>query len=233
MDRTKLVQRIIICIKQLKEEADELFKPDNIISHSDLMIEEYFLQKFNPYLDKVKHDIKELPPDEYLAIELDVWIKMLDSKLKIIKSDSYFEKYAEVLYIKQTFYPKLMDFLRELKLEVLENEFDARTDVSVNLRSSKIEFGPNTLVVSPSVVAALVSLLYNFNVLSPNQDMEQLHRVIAQITGFNREQIAGLLEMDINSGRLKAKVSTDDLKFLSKLLRSMAARTEFIISYND
>ncbi len=233
MDRTKLVRQIILCIKQLKEESGLLFTADNIIHTSGLMVEEYFLQKFNPFLDRVKSEIKNLPPDEYLAIELDAWIKLLKAKYDTLENDDHIEEYAEVLYIKQQFYPKLIDVLNDLKLEVLEGEFDARTDAAISFINSKIELGPNTLVVSPSVVAALISLLYNFNVLAQNQDIKVLCSAFSKITGYNPDDLQSYLSVDGESGRLKAKVNIEDLRVLHKLLKSMMARTEFILSYND
>jgi hypothetical protein len=197
------------------------------------MVEEYFLQKFNPFLDRVKAEIKNLPPDEYLAIELDAWIKLLKAKYDTLENVDHIEEYAEVLYIKQQFYPKLIDVLNDLKLEVLEGEFDARTDSAISFINSKIELGPNTLVVSPSVVAALISLLYNFNVLAQNQDIKVLCSAFSKITGYNPDDLQSYLSVDGESGRLKAKVNIDDLRALHKLLKSMMSRTEFILSYND
>jgi len=197
------------------------------------MVEEYFLQKFNPFLDRVKSEIKNLSPDEYLAIELDAWIKLLKAKYDTLENDDHIEEYAEVLYIKQQFYPKLIDVLNDLKLEVLEGEFDARTDAAISFINSKIELGPNTLVVSPSVVAALISLLYNFNVLAQNQDIKVLCSAFSKITGYNPDDLQSYLSVDGESGRLKAKVNVEDLRVLHKLLKSMMSRTEFILSYND
>lgn len=233
MDRTKLVRQIIICIKQLKEESNTLFAAGNIISGSGIMIEEYFLQKFTPFIERVKTEIKNLPPDEYLAIELDAWLKLLKVKLNNLEVEEHLAEYAEVLYIKQQFYPKLIDVLNDLKLEVLEGEFDARTDSAISFINSKIDLGPNTLVVSPPVIAALVSLLYNFNVLAQNQEIKVLCAAFSKITGYKPADLEAYLSVDEESGRLKAKVNIDDLKVLHKLLKSMMSRTEFILSYND
>jgi hypothetical protein len=233
MDRTKLVRQIILCIKQLKEKSGLLFTAENIIHTSGLMVEEYFLQKFNPFLDNVKAEIKKLPPDEYLAIEIDAWTKLLKAKYDALESDDSIEEYAEVLYIKQQFYPKLIEVLTDLKLEVLEGEFDARADAAVSYINSKIELGPNTLVVSPQVVAALISLLHNFNVLSQGQDVKVLCSAFSKITGYNPDDLHSFLSVDNESGRLKAKVNIEDLRVLHKLLKSMISRTEFILSYND
>ncbi|MGE0079108.1 MAG: hypothetical protein AB7S48_14720 [Bacteroidales bacterium] len=233
MERTKLVRQIILCIKQLKEESNNLFTPEIIIPNSGLMIEEYFFQKFTPFVEKVKNDIRRLPPDEYLAIEIDAWMKLLKVKYDALETDNQFEEYAEVLYIKQRFYPRLLEVLGDLKLEVLEGEFDARTDSSISLVNSKVELGPNTLVVSPAVAAALLSLLYNFNVLAQNQDLQALCSSFSKMTGYSPNDLLLFLKAENESGRIKAKVNIDDLRVLHKLLKSMIARTEFILSYND
>ncbi|MBC7125737.1 MAG: hypothetical protein H5T24_08915, partial [Bacteroidales bacterium] len=150
MERAKAIGQIIAVIKQLKKETDELFAPENIINHSELLIEEYFQQLFNPFLKKVKADIRSLPLDEYLPIELDSWIRILKMKLVAIERGEHTEKYAEVLYIKQRFYPELIDVLKELQLEALEAEFDARVDRE---QLSKPILGPNTIVLSIESVA--------------------------------------------------------------------------------
>lgn len=233
MDRTKLVRQIIICVKQLKEEANALFSAENIIHSSGLMVEEYFLQKFTPFLEKVKSEIKNLPTDEYLAVELDAWIKLLKVKFDAIETNIHKEEYAEALYIKQQFYPLLIQALIDIKLEVLEGEFDARTDLTISLNNSKVEVGPNTLIVSPAVTSALMSLLFNFNVLAQNQDLRILCSTFSKLTGYNADDLLSYLSVENESGRLKAKVTVEDLKILQKLLKSMSARTEYILSYND
>ncbi len=233
MERTKLVRQIILCVKELKEEANALFASENIIPNSDLMIEEFFMQKFTPYILRVKNAVKGLPSDEYMAIELDAWLKVLRGKCSALQSSDYTEEYAEVLYIKQQFYPKLMDVISDLKLEVLEGEFDARTDSSIAWTDSKIELGPNTLVVTPSVISALVSLLYNFNILQQNQSIQSICAAFASVTGYSGADLEQYLNAETQSGRLVAKIDTDDLRILHKLLRSMTARTEYVLSYND
>ncbi len=80
-----------------------MFAAGNIISGSGIMIEEYFLQKFTPFIERVKTEIKNLPPDEYLAIELDAWLKLLKVKLNNLEVEEHLAEYAEVLYIKQQF----------------------------------------------------------------------------------------------------------------------------------
>lgn len=233
MDRTKVVLQIILCIKQLKEEANALFMAEDIVPNSSLKIEEFFQQKFNPYLEKVRHAIKGLPTDEYLAIEIDAWMRLLNAKLNTLEVNEYTGEYAEVLYIKQQFYPKLIDALRDLRLEVLETEFDARSDSPITAVNSMVELGPNTLVVSPAAVAALISLLYNFNVLALNTDIANLCKSFSDITGYKANDLSAYLSVEKESGRLKAKVGVEELKVLHKLLKSMISRTEFILSYTE
>ncbi|HOU75053.1 MAG TPA: hypothetical protein PLW22_09890 [Tenuifilum sp.] len=230
MERAKAIGQIIAVIKQLKKETDELFAPENIINHSELLIEEYFQQLFNPFLKKVKADIRSLPLDEYLPIELDSWIRILKMKLVAIERGEHTEKYAEVLYIKQRFYPELIDVLKELQLEALEAEFDARVDRE---QLSKPILGPNTIVLSIESVAMLITMLYNFNIISGAVPIDDICRSFAAMTGYNAGELKQLLRFDEENGRLTSIVKAEDMDVLLKLLRSIVARIENLRQYTD
>jgi len=228
MNRSQLLSRIILVIKQLKDEAKQVFNPENILPNSEYLIEEFFQQKFTPYLEKVKEEIRQLPQDEYVAVELDAWVKVLRSKLSEIDSGKYKEEYAEVLYIKRRFYPLLIDTLKELELEVLEKEFDAKADQDEN-----IQYGEHTVLLSVDVIAASIALLYNFNIISPNNSLENICKHFASLTGYSWEELFRIVELDRQNGRLRAKVNRSELKILLKLLHSMTSRTEYALSYEE
>lgn len=230
MERAKVIGQIIAVIKQLKKETDELFAPENIINHSELLIEEYFQQLFNPFLNKVKADIRALPLDEYLPIEIDSWIRILRLKLVAIERGQHNEKYAEVLYIKQRFYPELINVLKELQLEVLETEFDARVDRE---QLAKPLLGPNTIVLSLESVALLIAMLYNFNIISGAIPIDDICKNFAAMTGYKAEDIKALLRFDEGNGRLTTIVKAYDMDVLLKLLKSMCARIENLRQYSD
>ncbi|MGD9978662.1 MAG: hypothetical protein AB7S54_12105 [Bacteroidales bacterium] len=230
MERARVIGQIIAVIKQLKKETDALFAPENIINHSELLMEEYFQQLFNPFIKKVKSSIRSLPPDEYLPIEIDSWIRVLMLKLAAIERGQHDDKYAEVLYIKQRFYPELIEVLKELQLEALESEFDARVD---NEHLVKSQLGPNTIVLSLESVALLIAMLYNFNIISGAVPIDEICKSFAAMTGYNADDLKQLLRFDENSGRLTSIVKANDMDVLLKLLKSIGARIENLRQYYD
>ncbi|HBI80856.1 MAG TPA: hypothetical protein DDY04_02660 [Bacteroidales bacterium] len=230
MERARVIGQIIAVIKQLKKETNALFAPENILNHSELLMEEYFQQLFNPFIKKVKSSIRSLPPDEYLPIEIDSWIRVLMLKLAAIERGQHDDKYAEVLYIKQRFYPELIEVLKELQLEALESEFDARVD---NEHLVKSQLGPNTIVLSLESVALLIAMLYNFNIISGAVPIDEICRSFAAMTGYNAGDLKQLLRFDENSGRLTSIVKANDMDVLLKLLKSIGARIENLRQYYD
>jgi len=230
MERARVIGQIIAVIKQLKKETNALFAPENILNHSELLMEEYFQQLFNPFIKKVKSSIRSLPPDEYLPIEIDSWIRVLMLKLAAIERGQHDDKYAEVLYIKQRFYPELIEVLKELQLEALESEFDARVD---NEHLVKSQLGPNTIVLSLESVALLIAMLYNFNIISGAVPIDEICKSFAAMTGYNAGDLKQLLRFDENSGRLTSIVKANDMDVLLKLLKSIGARIENLRQYYD
>lgn len=230
MERARAIGQIIAVIKQLRKEADELFTSDNIVEHSELLIEEFFQQKFNPFLAHVKEQVRALPLDDYLPVELDSWIRLINIKLSAIERGQHDERYAEVLYIKQRFYPELVEVLKELQLEVLEAEFDARVDKQTE---SKTSIGPNTIVLSHESVALLIAMLYNFNLISGTVSIDEICRSFSVMTGYDAADIKKMLRFDEESGRLKTIVKAEDMDVLLKLLKSICARIENLKLYSD
>lgn len=230
MERARVVGQIIAVIKQLRKEADELFTSDNIVEHSELLIEEFFLQKFNPFLARVKERVRALPLDDYLPVELDSWVRLINIKLSAIDRGQHDERYAEVLYIKRRFYPELVEVLKELQLEVLEAEFDARVDKQTE---NKTFIGPNTFVLSHESVALLIAMLYNFNLISGAVSVDEICRYFSAMTGYDAADIKKMLCFDEESGRLKTTAKAADMDVLLKLLKSICARIENLKLYSD
>ncbi len=229
-ERAKVIGQIIAVIKQLRKEADTLFSDAVILEKTDILIEEYFQQRFIPFLETVRTQVRLLPLDDYLPIELDAWIKLIELKLKAFEQGTHKEKFAEVLYIKQRFYPELIQVLKELQLEVLEAEFDARVDGE---QSFKPNLGPNTIVISHESVALLIAMLYNFNLISGTTSIDKICQSFAEMTGYKVNDIRRILKFDESSGRLTTVVRAADMDVLLKLLRSMVARIESFRQYSD
>lgn len=233
MDRSEIVRAIIVAIKNLKDETRALFSKESLLEYPNLMIDEFFQQKFNPLKDKIKVEIRRLPADEYIAIELDAWIKLLVIKLNTVDSDENTSGNDQIIHIYRRFYPELINTLSELKLEVLETEFDARVDGVHGSRQNLIaDYGPNTLVVSPAVVASLITLMYNFNLLRASVSVDTICNLFSTLTGYGVESISQHVEFDKLTGRLKTQVNCDDLLQLEKILKSMLSRLDYVISYN-
>ncbi|QKG80126.1 hypothetical protein [Tenuifilum thalassicum] len=230
MERAKKIGQIIAVIKQLRKETDELFTPDNIINQSDILIEEFFLQKLNPLIARIREQVRRLPVDEYLPIEIDSWIRLINLKLQAIESGNLQEKYAEVLYIKKRFYPEVVNALKELQLEVLEAEFEARVDSDSALKPTP---AANTIVISHESLSLLISMLYNFNIIGGNVSVEEICRCFSMMTGYDANQLMNQLKFDESSGRLLSTVNANDMDVLIRLLKSIISRIENLKLYTD
>lgn len=234
MERSEVVRTIIMSIKRLKEEAKALFASDAFSRLSGSELDTAFQQQFTPLTDHIRVEIRRLPIDEYIAIELDAWIKVLAIKLNAIDSDSQGDADPNQAYVRRRFYPELINLLTDLKLEVLETEFDSRVDSAAACEMGQFgECGPNTLVVSPAVIAALVTLMYNFNLLRASASVDSICSAFSSLTGYSAESIRQHLVFDNVTGRLKSLVHCDDLLLLEKICKSMLSRLDYVISYNS
>jgi hypothetical protein len=221
MDRDKTVSAIISKFSELKKEFNELFSEERIIEKAELMIEEFFESKFNPFLQKLNKDITSLPLDDYTLIAIDLWTKDLNKK-NIENED--LSTFAEVKYINQKYLPKLIDELKNLKLKILEDLFHNESSGSKNSQNILINYRKQ--VLSVNALAFLFTQLHNFNVIPNTSSLEESINLYCDLIGVPQEQIKEIVNQDNESMRLFANANVEELQVLSKILKSILSRTE-------
>lgn len=225
MDRARLINDIVRSIAQLKQETEHFFSDTSTIPSSGFMIEEFFQQKFNPFLAHIATTIKALPDDEYLVFTIDGWVKHLQKEMERINNGDISEVYAELTYVKYRFYPKIVELLQDLKLEVLERTYNvSTTDISAPMQSFRIK--PNGSKLSSDGVALLIALLYNFKVVSDELSVDEICNRFGALTGLDPEQIKRDLSVDFANQRMRASVSAAEASKVHSVLKSMVARVE-------
>jgi hypothetical protein len=223
MDRDKIVGNIISTFSRLRVDATKLFSEKSIIEKAEIMIEEFFELKFIPYIIRLKKEIISLPPDDYTIIAIDSWLKELNKSIIDLSTSNALEGYAEVRYIQQKYIPKLVETLKDTKLEILETHF------SFNGQDKKQHqpFLTNSkTLLSQSAIAYMFTQLYNFNAISRDISIEEAIVLYCNLMGGNNDEVSGLILHDSESHRLTSKVTIEDLQLVSKLMKSILARTE-------
>lgn len=222
MERTKTVMLIINTIKSLRKDELKLFSEDSFKDHPGYLIDEFFQMKYIPFIYNLKRTIKSIPHDDYIIIELDKWIADIREGLNDIENSTEIKGFAELAYLKVRFFPDLINVLDDLKLERLEKEFNVDSDSS---KTSQMVMADNSLkVLAPDGIALLISMLYNFNVLSHNLTIDKLSDLFAELTGQVKEDICSKLTLDKTTGRLISNTSAEQLAKVFKLTKSFNAR---------
>ncbi|MBN1989439.1 MAG: hypothetical protein JW783_08595 [Bacteroidales bacterium] len=225
MDRARLINDIVRSIAQLKQETEHFFSDKSTIPSSGFMIEEFFQQKFNPFLTHIASQVKALPDDEYLVFAIDGWIKHLQKELERIDNGDISEVYAELTYAKFRFYPQIIDLLQDLKLEVLERTFNVHSsDISAPAQQFRVK--PNGSRLDTDGVALLIALLYNFKVVTDELSVDQICERFGSLTGLDSEAIKQSLAVDFTKQRMRASVSNAEAQKVRTVLKAMVARVE-------
>jgi len=223
MDRAQVVSQTIATFNTLRDKATELFSEESILSRSELMIEEYFEAKFNPFLRKAKATIESIPLNDYTVVAIDSWIKNLKVSIDHLEGGTHSLRHAESVYIHQKYLPQLVNFLGNVKLEVLESIFKTHEEVSAPTPISTVK---NHKGLAPGALSSLIAQLLNFGVFRNDLSPDMLARVLAPVLGCNAEDIANNLTYDKESHRFAGSGSAQELAALAKLMRSIAARIE-------
>lgn len=228
MDRAKILNQVINQIKQLREEGNHLFSNEIIVPKAEYMIEEFFEAKFNPFLEKVSLQIHSLPHDEYIIVSIDTWIKDLNDQIKRIENSIPEDEYAEVLYIRQKYIPILIDKLSDIKLDLLEHEFNAHDeDIKKQWPSKAIE---DDSILQPDGIALVASLLYNHRIMKSSLSIDDICDHFSKLSGYPSSQIKKYIGFDDTHARLVVKPNTDDLLRLQKVIKAMGVRVDSIIA---
>ena len=215
MERADIVRRIIMTIIGLRNAAKALMADFGTVS------DEEFNRRFNQLANQIESEITALPPDEYTAMEIEAWIRLLYIRLNGLERDN-----VPNLHLSRRYITDLIGLLTSTQLRVLEDEHDFRLDAAPG--------GPsrNMLEVQPAVLAALMSNMHNMNLLRAHADPQQLCAHFAALTGYSPDEIARHVELYRATGRLKAQVGLDDMLRLQRIVQSMLERIDSLISYS-
>ncbi|MBO7495146.1 MAG: hypothetical protein J6T98_01220 [Salinivirgaceae bacterium] len=220
MERADIVRRIIMTILGLRNAAKALLADWDSMSEAD------FSTRFNQLSEQIEAEISALPPDEYTAMEIEAWIRLLYIRLNALDTSK------STLNLNQQYISELIALLENTKVRVLEDEFDARLDcLPVGAKAPIEPNGPEMLMVEPSVIAALMSLLHSFGLIQPNMEPAVLSRHVSAITGYSAAEIERFLEIDNATGRLKATVASEDMQQIRRIVSCMLERLRHIMQY--
>ena len=225
MDRAKIVSQTIAAFKLLRHQADEIFSEQSILSRSQVMIEEYFESKFNPFLRGLQSTIASIPQNDYTVIALDTWLKALSKQLDSIEGAPLETAYPEVIYIRQQYFPRLIDKLTDIKIELLERLFTPEENLPDDSVEKVIRVDTET-VLTPGSAAFLVAQLYNFKVINPEISPSTIAKIFGPMVGCDAQSIELAIAYDRTNHRFTAKANGEELVVLSKILRSISARVE-------
>lgn len=223
MDRAQVVSQTIATFNTLRDQVANLFSEESILSQSELMIEEYFEAKFNPFLRKAKVTVESIPLNDYTVVAIDLWLKNLKSTIDHLEIGDHGLRHAESVYIHQKYLPRLISFLENVKLEILESIFktpDYDSDPEF------VSTNTNHKGLAPGALSSLIAQLLNFGVIRNDLPPDVLAKVLAPIVGCTTDDIALNLTYDRVNHRFTGNATTPELASLAKLMRSIAARIE-------
>ncbi|MBQ9470422.1 MAG: hypothetical protein IJU72_05660 [Bacteroidales bacterium] len=185
------------------------------------MPEDEFNRRFNQLSEQIEAEIAALPPDEYTAMEIEAWIRLLYIRLNGLERDN-----VPNLHLNRHYITELISLLSSTQLRVLEDEHDFRIDAAPSgAARSMIE-------VDPAVLAAMLATMHNLSLLRSNTDPQQLCAHFATLMGYNPDEIARHVELDRATGRLKAHVELGDMLKLQRIVQCMLDRINSLISYS-
>lgn len=223
MDRAQVVSQTIATFNSLRDQVAELFLESSIVSKSELMIEEYFEAKFNPFVRQVQAEIRSVPLNDYAVVSIDLWVKSLNIQIDELDGGSHNFKHAESVYIHRKYLPELVRVLNDIKLELLENLYKSEAlDNSVRPVRTFDTHRP----ISSGGVSALVAQLINFGVIRQDIPPDAIAKVLAPLMGFSPQDILNTLVYDRENHRYTANASAQELAILTKLIKSISARIE-------
>jgi len=223
MDRAQVVSQTIATFNTLRDQVANLFSEESILSQSELMIEEYFEAKFNPFLRKAKVTIESIPLNDYTVVAIDLWLKNLKSSIDHLETGDHGLRHAESVYIHQKYLPRLISFLENVKLEILERIFKTQEHDS---NPEVVSTNTNHKGLAPGALSSLIAQLLNFGVIRNDLSPDVLAKVLAPIVGCTTDDIALNLTYDRVNHRFTGNATTPELASLAKLMRSIAARIE-------
>lgn len=101
-------------INALRSESDTIFDKESL--RHIFFKSEHFREKFNPFLEKLGHEIKSLPRDNITEHHIDYWVELLNKK---ISTAQRVKKLSEIGRIFLTHRKKLRTHLLQIKTDLI------------------------------------------------------------------------------------------------------------------
>lgn len=217
MSRAQIISQTIQSFNHLRSRTDELFTTNG---KAEIMANELFESKLNPFLRDLHKTIREIPLNDYTIIAIDSWIKQLNGKIETTKTDT-----ANTSNVTLKYMPSIINTLNEVKLEVLELLLTENENLE---DSNKTQYRPinSKSPLTPKGVAMLLVQLQNFGVIRHDIPFSSIIEVLAPFLGCEASEIEQHIYFDKENRRQSAKVSRDDLSSLVKIMKSIIGRIE-------
>lgn len=217
MSRAQIISQTIQSFNHLRSRTDELFTTNG---KAEIMANELFESKLNPFLRDLHKTIREIPLNDYTIIAIDSWIKQLNGKIETTKTNT-----ANTSNVTLKYMPSIINTLNEVKLEVLELLLTENENLE---DSNKTQYRPinSKSPLTPKGVAMLLVQLQNFGVIRHDIPFSSIIEVLAPFLGCEASEIEQHIYFDKENRRQSAKVSRDDLSSLVKIMKSIIGRIE-------
>ena len=219
MSRVQIISQTIQSFNRLRNQLDRLFSESDSNNAGDIMVDELFESKLNPLLREITKTILSIPLNDYILVATDLWIKELNGRVGIIKKDTSNASSLALKYI-----PKIIDALGEVKLEILELLLSDPHLEDVNKTQYRAIDSQSPL--TSEGIAMLLVQLQNFGVVKPDIPMQTIINLFAPLLGCEAREIEQHIYFDEKNRRQSAKVDTDNLDSLIKILKSIIGRIE-------
>ncbi len=220
MSRAQIISKTIQSFNHLRSRTDELFAESTSNGKVEIMANELFESKLNPFLRELYKTVREIPLNDYTIIAIDSWIKQLNSKIETTKNSLNDTGNFSLKYM-----PSVIDSLNEVKLEVLELLLTETENLEY---TNKNQYRPlvSQSPLTPKGIAMLLVQLQNFGVIRPDIPFASISEVLAPFLGCEANEIEQHIYFDKENRRQSAKANNDDLVPLVKIMKSIIGRIE-------
>lgn len=220
MSRAQIISKTIKTFNILRNQTDDLFLEAHGYGKAEIMGNELFESKLNPFLRELRKVVIDIPLNDYTVIAMDSWIKQLNAKIEVAKSEINNTNSLIIEYI-----PHIIDTLNEVKLELLELLLSENDNLEGD---NKSQYRPidSKSPLTPKGVALLIVQLQNFGVIRHDIPSESITELMAPLFGFEPSEIGQHISYDKDNRRHFAKVDGDDLNSLVKIMKSIIGRIE-------
>lgn len=177
MERGILINRIIHLFKELKQAKTLLFEYTISDDATDFSYASKYQESVDAFFLAVEHEIVALPYSEYTLVEIDNWLKQIEIEIK-----AFNEETVEANENKSLVLNGLHELLVDLKIRLLEHEFDIDGTFTIKESARELRFGYNEFL-------CLANSLMNSNLLSENKDIKKFSKLVAPVFDSNEEDL--------------------------------------------